>query len=135
MKTSSHNARSIRYAGVALMIAAVSAVQACSSDTTLTAPSSIARGPAAARAQIRISGTVTDDDGAPVGGVTVSARGMFFVVTDNTGFYSVSTLSGLEIVALTTKEGYVSGWHSHSTGRADLQWDLRIYRMPKAAGN
>ena len=141
MKPSFHTARSIRYTGLAVMLAAVSAVQACSSDTTPTEPSPVTSEPTAAPATIRVWGIVTDDDGAPLEGVIVSIfrRSTFeqplSVVSDNAGLYSVSVLAGPGLLVLTTKEGYLSAWHSHSIDGADLQFDLRVYRSPKTAGN
>jgi hypothetical protein len=140
MKTSSNTARSIRTAGFALLIAAVSAVQACSSETTLTEPLSVSRGPTTPPSQIRVSGTVTDDDGAPVAGVTVSFYRMSSngragsAVSDDKGFYSASVSSGFDVLALTTKEGFASAWHNHSVGAADFQWNLSIYRTTKTGG-
>jgi hypothetical protein len=136
MKTLSDYARSIRYAGVVTMIATASALQACSTDTIPTEPSSVTRAPSPAPAQLRVSGTVTDDDGMPVAGAKVTLYRWTTVgepcsvVTDSKGFYSVSLVSAAGISAFTEKAGYESTWQSRSIAlAADLQLDLRIHRI------
>lgn len=141
MKTRSDYARSIRYAALVTMIAGTSVVQACSSDTILAVPSSDTRAPAttptATSTQLRVFGTVTDDDGAPVAGVKVMIYswpngGTSSAVTDNMGFYSTSFFSASGISAFTEKEGYESAWHSRNNSRTlDGQFDLRIHRIKK----
>lgn len=144
MKTSFHTARSIRYARVALLLAAVSAVQACSSDAISTAPQFATRGPAGTTTeptQIRVSGTVTNDDGAPVAGVIINVYSLpcrnrvASVVSDDAGFYSIRVRSGVDMIVSTEKAGYASVWLNHSIGASDLQWDLRIYRTPNPVTN
>jgi len=136
MKTLSDYARSIRYAGLVTMIATASALQACSADTSLTEPSSVTRAPSPAPAQLRVSGTVTDDDGMPVAGAKVSVYRWTAVgepcsvLTDSKGFYSVSLVSAAGISAFTEKSGYESTWQSRSIAlAAALQLDLRIHRI------
>jgi len=136
MKTLSDYARSIRYAGVVTMIATASVLQACSSDTTLTEPSSVTRTPAPAPASVRVSGTVTDDNGMPVADAKVtvyrwSAAGEpRSTVTDSKGFYSISVAWADGISAIAQKDGYESTWHSRSLSpAADCQFDLRINRI------
>lgn len=134
MKTSFHGARSIRYVAFVTTISAVSAVQACSGDIIPTAPSSVTREPASEPSQIRVSGTVTDDDGVPVSGVILKVTPWngqpLSAVTDGTGFYRISVLPAAGISVLTEKEGYVSAMHTHTLTRGnDFQWDLRIYRI------
>jgi hypothetical protein len=86
---------------------------------------------------------VTDNDGTPVPGVVVTIyRWMavldpgLAVITDDRGFYSMSFPSAAGISILVSKNGYASGWHTHLIGgEGDFQLDVRIYRMPKTAGN
>jgi len=141
MKTKFNYARSLRVAGLLTMIAAASVVQACSSDTIVAAPASATRPsvpsvPSAPQStQLRVSGTVTDDEGLPVAGVKVmvfrstTSGSPSSAVTDSKGHYSISLLSADLISALTEKQGYESKWHTRSTsGAADVQFDLRIHR-------
>lgn len=141
MRTSFRRVRSIRYAVFVTMICAVAGVEACSSESNPTAPASVRSEPASELSQIRVSGTVVDDDGAPVPGVIVTILRWapngwpLTTVTDDRGFYSVSVLSAAGISARTEKEGYVSATHTHTLSRETaFQWDLRIYRMPKTIG-
>ena len=142
MKTPSDYARSIRYAAVLTMIAATSVVQACSSDTIPTGPasvtaSSVTRPSAPDLNRLRVTGTVTDDEGVPVAGVNVTVCSWTAVgqpcsatVTDSMGFYSLPFVSTAGVAAHTEKEGYESAWHSLSvTAAADLLFDLRIHRI------
>ena len=144
MKAPLESARSIRYAGVVLMICAVSAVQACSGDAFPTAPQSVSRGPAGTSAevrQVRISGTVTNDEGAPVSGVIVkvfhwTATGSpVSAVSDGSGLYNVSISSNDGFSLVTQKDGYVSAWQSHRiTNERELQLDIRIFRILRKNG-
>lgn len=136
MKTLSHYSRSIRYAGLVTMIATAPATQACSSDTILTEPSSVTHAPAPEPTQLRVSGTVTDDDGMPVAGAKVTVYRWTTVgepcsvVTDSKGFYSVSLVAAAGISAFIEKSGYESTWQSRSIAlAAALQLDLRIHRI------
>jgi hypothetical protein len=90
-----------------------------------------------ASVQLRVSGTVTDDDGVPVSGVSVRIyRGYpsgppSSAVTDDEGVYRISFLSGEGMSAFTVKEGFLSAWQFHPIATAsDLRWDLRIHRLP-----
>ena len=141
MKTPSNYARSLRFAGLVTMIATASAVQACSSDRIVAAPSSVTPSPAPSApsapqsTQFRVSGTVTDDAGATVAGVKVTvytwSNGLSSIsaITDGMGIYSVSFPSVSGISAFTEKDGFESKWHS-STGSitAYFKFDLRIHR-------
>jgi hypothetical protein len=121
------------------MITAVSALQACSSDSTPTGPSSASNAPVAGRAEVRVSGTVTDDNGAPVSGVIlkVYSWGPANVqpvtrISSGSGFYSITVPSSAAISIFAEKQGYASAWHSR-TGFQNalatvLKWDLQIYR-------
>jgi len=139
MKTLSDYARSIRYATMLTMIAATSVVQACSGDAIPTAPSSAASSAATgagapARTQLRVFGTVTDDEGKAVAGVNVTIYswpngGTSSAVTDNMGFYSSSFMPASGISAFTEKVGYESEWHVRNNAPTlDGQFDLRIHR-------
>lgn len=141
MKTPSDYARSIRNAGLVILIATASVVQACSSDAIPTAPSSVVatsgtRPFAPESGRNRVSGTVTDDEGAPVAGVKVTVCSWTAVgpcsvtVTESTGFYSVSFVFAAGVSALTEKAGYESKWHSRNTPfAADFRFDLQINRI------
>src|SRR6185436_19093218 len=71
MKTSAAAGRSIRHARVAIMISALFGVQACSNDRITAVPvtSGLVAGDGVFR--VRVSGTVTNEDGLPVSGVIV----------------------------------------------------------------
>jgi hypothetical protein len=142
MKTPSDYARSIRYAGLVILIATTPLVQACSSDTIPTGPSSVTpssvtRPSAPEPIQARASGTVTDDEGVPVAGVkvticswTAAGQPCSAAFTDSRGFYSISFVSTAGVSARTEKAGYESAWHSLSiSAAADFQFDLRIHRI------
>ncbi len=143
MKTPSDYARSIRYAGVVILIATATLVQACSSDTIPpTGPSSLttssATPPSAPQPTgPRVSGTVTDDDGVVVAGVkvtvcswTASGQPCSATLTDNIGFYSISFVSTAGVTVRTEKAGYESAWHNLSRPPgADIRFDLRIHRI------
>jgi hypothetical protein len=141
MKTPSDYARSIRFAALVTLIATASVVQACSSDAIPTAPSSVtpssvARPSASDASRLRVTGTVTDDDGAPVGGVKVTVCSWTAVgpcsatVTDSEGFYSSSFVLAAGVSARTEKEGYESKWHSRNTPFAsDFRFDFQIHRI------
>ena len=133
MKTSADAARSIRHLRVVMMISALFSVQACSNDRITAAPA-ITNGLVPGVFRVRVSGTVTNENGVPVAGVIVRLyRGTpnsrpVTTVTDATGFYSVSFLSAADMWAFTVKEGYRSAWQSREiAGRAVFRWDLRIY--------
>lgn len=115
------------------MISALLAVQACSNDRITGAPT-VTNGVAAAVFRVRVTGTVTNEEGLSVPGVIVKVyRGTptarpVSVVTNATGSYSVSFLSAANIWTFTVKEGYRSAWQSHEVaGRMVFRWDLRIY--------
>lgn len=141
MKTPSDFARSIRNAGLVMLIATATLVQACSSDAIPTGPSSVtpadvARPFAPESGRNRVYGTVTDDEGAPVGGVKVTVCSWTAVgpcsatVTESTGFYSISFVFAAGVSALTEKAGYESNWHSRNTPfAADFRFDLQIRRI------
>jgi hypothetical protein len=141
MKTPSNLARSIRYAALMTMIAAASAVQACSSDSPVEpsvadqSTSQPTTQPPTQPAAFRIFGIVTDDDGIPVSGVKVTlyryVNGLTTssTVTDTMGFYSISFGSGAGMSLLTEKAGYESKWHSRGNPSGDVQFDLRIHRL------
>ncbi len=140
MKTPSDYARSIRYAAMVTMIAAASAVQACSSDTIVAVPSSAALAPTSQPtsqpAQSGVFGTVTDDEGMPVAGVKVTLYRWpnggppQSGVTDSMGIYRISSPSGGGISVLAEKEGYESKWRSLTNpSAADFPFDLRIHRI------
>lgn len=138
MKNSFDAVRSIRYASLVVMISAVSAVQACSSDTIPTAPRSVTSQPVAEFGQLRVFGTVTDENGVPVAGVivrvypTTPSGQPSSTVSDASGFYRVSLPSADGLAAFTEKDGYRSAWHTHFRAHAtELRWDLRISRIPK----
>jgi hypothetical protein len=137
MKTVSDYARSIRLAGLVILIATASLVQACSSDTPPTAPSSsITSSPVSEPTPIRVSGRVTNDEGVAVAGVKLTVSRWptggppYLAVTDNTGFYSISFVPAAGISVFTEKDGYESASHSHTTSPGyDFQFDLRIHRI------
>jgi len=142
MKTPSNSARSIRFAALVTMIAIASTVQACSSDRIVAGPSSVSSSPAPSvpsapqSTQFRVSGTVTDDAGAPVAGVKVTlytwSNGLTSTsaITDAMGIYSASFGSVSGISAFTEKEGYESKWHSASGSiTAYFKFDLQIHRV------
>ena len=141
MKTSSNSARSIRSAALVTLIATASAVQACSSDRIVAAPSSVTASPAPSApsapqsTQFRVSGTVRDDAGAAVAGVKVTvytwSNGLASITafTDGMGIYSVSFPSVSGISAFTEKDGFESKWHSTSGAiTAYFKFDLQIHR-------
>ena len=137
MKTPFDVARSTLHAAVVIMVSAVSAVEGCSSDTIAPPPPSVRSQPVAELRQVRVSGTVTDQDAFPVSGVKVSVYRSspngrsISTLTDDTGFYSVSLLSAEDIFAHVEKEGYRSAWVSRGIAAgSSFAWDLRIYRMP-----
>ena len=140
MKTPSDFARSIRFAGLITLIATATLVQACSSDSIPTGPSTAT--PAGVTppsgietTQLRVFGTVTDDDNRPVAGVKVTVCGWTAAgpcsstVTDSNGFYSAPFVSAPGVSARTEKPGYESKWHSRNIASgADYHFDLRIHR-------
>ena len=138
MKTPFDCARSIRYAAFVTMICAASAVQACSSEAIPTAPASVSGTmPLSPEAiQLRVSGVVTDEAGAPVVGAKVIVApwvgngAPYAAITDNAGFYSISFLSAPGISVMPVKDGYESVWHSHEiSARVDFKFDLLIRRL------
>ena len=139
MKAPSHYVRSVRHAALATMIAAASAVQACSSDTIPTEPTeatSITRASAPEPTEIRISGTVTDDKGVPIAGARVTVYRWTpqgeprFTFTDGQGYYSIPIVSAAGISAWPEKQGYESKWHSHSLPfPSHFQFDLQMHRI------
>lgn len=141
MKTPSDYARSIRFAVLMTLIATASVVQACSSDTIPTdpafgTPASVSRPSGAGTTQLRLSGTVTDDDGVRVAGVRVTVCSWTAVgpcsatVTDSEGFYTISFVPASGISVRTEKDGYESKWESRNIASGGyLRFDLRIHRI------
>ena len=142
MKTPSNHARSIRFATLVTIIATASAVQACSSDRIVAAPSSVTSSPAPSApaapqsTQFRVSGTVRDDAGAAVAGVKVTvytwSNGLssLSAITDGMGIYSVSFSSPSGISAFTEKDGYASEWHTAAGPVTPyFKFDLQIHRV------
>jgi hypothetical protein len=121
-----------------VLIATAPAVQACSSDTMITEPSSVTGAPAFAPAptSLRVTGTVTDDNGAPVADAKVTVYRWTAsgdprsVVTDGNGFFSISVAAAEGISAIAEKAGYEAKWQSRSISReADCRFDLRMHRL------
>ena len=140
MKTSSNYLRSVRYAGFVTMIATASLVQACSSDAIPTDPSHVATATASGSEafEIRVSGTVRDDDGVPVAGARVTLYRWTptgdprSTLTDGKGFYSMPFVGAIGISAVAEKEGFERTWRSQNISRSgDLQFDLKIHRLKR----
>lgn len=141
MKTPIHISRSIRLANLMTMLAAASLVQACADDSITTDPSfgqatSTQGAPIVTTGAIRVSGTVTDDDGVPVAGVKVTVYRWtptgepHSAVSDDNGFYSVPFIYGDGISALAEKQGYERTWRSQSLSAGlPLPFDIRINRV------
>jgi len=111
------------------------AMQACARDTFPTSPGSGSRVPNVEISQLRLTGTVTNEDGAPVSGVSVkiyrwpSGPQTVTTFTDSDGTYDVSLLSSTGVSAFTEKAGYQSEWHNLDVSRGIyFQWDLKIHR-------
>ena len=118
------------------MISALFAVHACSNDRITAAPVTSGLVASDGLFRVRVSGTVTNDDGLPVSGVIVRVyRGtpngrVVTAVTGATGSYSVSLLSATDFWAFTVKEGYRSAWQSREiAGQMVFRWDLRIFHL------